>query len=50
MQSDFKDMLKEIERLRGLVHEKDKHIEIMGSEMKVLPSLIEAKASLKLIA
>jgi hypothetical protein len=50
MQTDFKDLLKEIERLRGLVHEKDKHIESMGSELRALPSLVEAKASLKLIA
>jgi hypothetical protein len=43
-------LLIEIERLRGLVHEKEKHIEAMGSEMRALPSLVEAKASLKLIA
>jgi hypothetical protein len=43
-------LLKEIERLRGLVHEKDDHIEVMGSELRALPSLVEARASLKLIA
>jgi len=45
MQGDFRDLLKEIERLRALVSERDRHIEAMGSEMRALPSLVEANAS-----
>lgn len=50
MQTDFKDLLKEIERLRGIVVERDKRLEIMNTEMKALPSLVEANASKKLLA
>ena len=45
MKEDFKDLLKEVERLRALLADREKHIQVLTSEMKVLPSLIETNAS-----
>jgi hypothetical protein len=45
MQTDFKELLKEIERLRTLILDKDKHIEAMNSELRALPSMVEVNAS-----
>lgn len=49
MQVDFKELLKEIDRLRKQLGERDQHIEAMGKEMKVLPSLVETTATQKLL-
>ncbi|TNV83453.1 hypothetical protein FGO68_gene2637 [Halteria grandinella] len=46
---DFKELLGEIERLRTQVRERQQHIDTMNSEMKALPSLIEAKTNAKML-
>jgi hypothetical protein len=38
-------MLREVERLRSLVQERDRHIEALDQERKALPSLIETNAN-----
>ena len=44
-ESDFRDLLKEVDRLRKLLSERDSHIHALGQERQALPSLVEANAN-----
>jgi hypothetical protein len=45
MQSDFKGLLMEVERLRGALKERELTIEGLKMELKALPSLIEVNSN-----
>jgi len=49
MSVDFKEMLKEVERLRTLLNDREKHIQFLGSEMNAFPSLVEINANQMLL-
>jgi DNA gyrase/topoisomerase IV subunit A len=44
-QSDFKDLLKEIEKLKSVLRDKDEQMQIIEKEMRARPSLSSVNAT-----